>query len=126
MLGLAPVEPTASCLAAPRNANMRKLTLLVVAVVLAGCASTRAERAAAFQQELPQLVEACNGWLDPRLDATSRRDGFNACERLSVKRSLTLADPATVQAYQRSKSASLQSPPTWGVVAVPLPLPQVQ
>jgi hypothetical protein len=105
---------------------MRKITLVAVAVALAGCASTRQERAAAFRQELPQLVTACNGWADPRLDAATRREGLRACDRLSVRKSLTLADPATVSLYQRSKSSDLRSPPTWGVVSVPMPLPQNQ
>ena len=105
---------------------MQKIALLTIAVALAGCASARQERAAAFQHELPQLVAACNAWAGPPLDATSRRDGLKACDRLSARRSLTLTDPATVSAYHRAKSGSLQSPPTWGVVSVPAPLPQVQ
>jgi hypothetical protein len=105
---------------------MLKIALLGIAVTLAGCATARQERAAAFQQELPQLVAACNGWADPWLDASTRRDGFKACDRLSVRRSLTLADPATVSAYHRAKSGALRSPPTWGVVSVPASLPQSQ
>jgi hypothetical protein len=108
---------------------MQTIALLVIAVTLAGCASTRQERAAAFQQELPQLVAACNGWAqaDPRIDGpTSGREAFKACDRLSVRKSLTLTDPATVSAYHRAKSGALRSPPTWGVVSVPAPLPQNQ
>jgi hypothetical protein len=105
---------------------MLKIALLAIAVTLAGCAATRQERAAAFQQELPQLVAACNGWADPRLDASTRRDGLRACDRLSVRQSLILTAPATVSAYHRAKSGALRSPPTWGVVSVPAPLPQSQ
>ena len=105
---------------------MLKIAVLIVAATLVGCASSRQERDAAFQQELPQLVAACNGWADPRLDSTTRRDGMKACDRLSVRQSLTLADPATVSLYHRAKSGSLQSPPTWGVVSVLAPLPQSQ
>lgn len=108
---------------------MLKIASLIIAVTLAGCASTRQERAAAFQQELPQLVVACNGWIqaDPRLDGTtSRRDGLAACNRLAVRKSLNLADPATVSAYQRHKSESLGKGYTSDTLAIPMPLPQVQ
>jgi hypothetical protein len=33
---------------------------------------------------------------------------------------------AMVSAYHRAKSGALRSPPTWGVVSVPAPLPQSQ
>jgi hypothetical protein len=109
---------------------MLKLGLLVMAVTLVGCASTRQERAAAFQRELPQLLAACNGWAraEPRLDGPSRRDGLKACDRLSVRNSLVLADPATVSAYHRtlSGSPSMSAPQTRGTYSVPAPLPQSQ
>jgi hypothetical protein len=108
---------------------MPKIASLIIAMTLAGCASTRQERAAAFQQELPQLVVACNGWIqaDPRLDGpTIRRDGLAACNRLAVKKSLNLADPAAVSAYQNYKNESLGKGYTSSTLAVPMPLPQVQ
>ena len=105
-----------------------KLALLSIAVTLVGCASTRQERDGAFQQELPQLVAACNGWADPRLDSTTRRDGLKACDRLSVRQSLTLTDPATVSLYHRAKSGSpsMSAPQTREPTLVPAPLPQSQ
>lgn len=111
------------------NGNMLKVASLIIAITLTACANTRQDRAAAFQQELPQLVAACNGWiqLDPRLDGpTSRHDGLEACNRLAVRKSLGLADPATVSAYQRYKSQSLGKGYTSDTLAVPMPLPQVQ
>jgi hypothetical protein len=112
---------------------MRKIGLLIVGVTLAGCASTRQERAAEFQRELPQLLAACNGWVhvDPRLDGpTIRRDGFNACRRLAVKKSLGLADPAVVSAYTRTMNQEpanhIHNSGASATYAVPMPLPQVQ
>ena len=107
---------------------MLKIALLIVAATLVGCASSRQERDAGFQQELPQLVAACNGWADPRLDSTIRRDGLKACDRLSVRQSLTLADPATVSLYHRAKSSSpsMSAPQTREPIFVPAPLPQSQ
>ena len=113
---------------------MVKIALLVTAIALAGCASTRQERAAALQRELPQLVAACNGWfqVDPRVEGpTTRRDGLKACDRLAVGKSLTLADPDAVSAYQRYTSNKSQSQAARdfgqrGVHIVPAPLPQVQ
>jgi len=35
---------------------MARIALFILAATLAGCASTRQERAAEFQRELPQLV----------------------------------------------------------------------
>jgi hypothetical protein len=108
---------------------MLKVALLMMAVTLAGCASTRQERAAAFYQELPQLVAACNGWMqaDTRLDGpTIRRDGLAACNRLAVRQRLNLADPATVSAYQHYRSQSLGKGYTSDTLAIPMPLPQVQ
>ena len=113
---------------------MPKNTYLMIAVALAGCASARQERAAAFQHDLPRLVAACNGWIqaDAQLDGpTIRRDGLKACDRLAVGNSLGLADPATVSAYQRYTSSKFQSQAGWdsgrrGTYAIPQPLPQVQ
>jgi hypothetical protein len=113
---------------------MLKITCLTIALALAGCASTRQERAAAFQQELPQLVAACNGWIqvDARLDGpTIRRDGLKACDRLAAGDSLGLADPAAVRAYQRYTSSKFQGQAAAdrgqrGTYAIPQPLPQVQ
>ena len=109
---------------------MVKVTLLIAAVALASCASTRQERAAAFQRELPQLVARCNALGDPSLDVTIRRDGATACEQLALNKRLDLADPATASAYLRWRagvvgrqaSTTWQAPPT----AVLAPLPQVQ
>jgi hypothetical protein len=81
---------------------MLEMVLLIIAVTLAGSASTREERAAAFQRELPQLVAACNkafSGVGPRT-----RDGVKACDRLAAKKSLAVADPATVRAYVRRGS----------------------
>jgi hypothetical protein len=110
-----------------------KLGLLIIAATLAGCASTRQEKAAAFQRDLPQLVAACNGWIevDPRLDGpTIRSDGFKACRQLSVNKSLTLVHPAIASAYVRSVShngaSSIQNSGASATYAVPMPLPQVQ
>jgi hypothetical protein len=91
---------------------MRKIALLIVAGTLIGCASTRQERAAEFQQQLPQLVAACNEWIhvDPRLDGpTIRRDRLKACDRLAAERSLGLTEPATARAYVSYKSNAWQS-----------------
>jgi len=86
---------------------MRKIALLIIAGTLAGCATTRQERAAEFQQKLPQLVAACNEWIrvDPRLDGpTIRRDGLKACDRLAAKRRLGLVDSAIARAYVSHKN----------------------
>jgi hypothetical protein len=111
---------------------MLKITLLITAAVtLAGCASARQERAAAFQQQLPQLVTACNALADPSGDAaTSRRDAAEACERLALNKSLGLADPPTVRAYLRYRAGVVQgqvsrSAPSAPTI-IPAPLPQVQ
>ncbi len=115
---------------------MRTIVLVITAAAIAGCASARQERAAQFQRELPQLVAACNDWveLDPALDGpTIRRDGFRACKRLSVRGSLHLADSAAVSAYQRVtfEQAAHQAARDSGqrasyTYAIPMPLPQVQ
>lgn len=76
---------------------MLRIALIVGAVTLVGCASTRAERATAFQQEVPQLVATCNegfGGGGPRT-----REGIHACGRLATKKSLGLADPAAASSY---------------------------
>jgi len=109
-----------------------KIGLLIIAATLAGCASTRQQNAAAFQRELPELVASCNGWIqvDSRLDGpTIRRDGYQACRRLAVKNSLSLADPAAVSAYRRTLNAGANSILNSGASAttvIPIPLPQVQ
>jgi hypothetical protein len=83
---------------------MVKIALLVVAVTLSGCASTREESAIAFQQQLPQLVTACNtAFRDGSqfgFDIVGISDGIDACDRLAKERSLRLADPAAVKIYQ--------------------------
>jgi hypothetical protein len=109
---------------------MLRITLFIVAVALAGCASTRQERAAAFQRELPQLVTACNEVFAPN-PSISRRVGINACHQLAKKRSLGFTDPATVRAYQRYTSSNFLSQAARdtglrGTYAIPYPLPQVQ
>jgi hypothetical protein len=106
---------------------MRKVALLVIAVALAGCASARLERAAEFQRELPQLVSTCNGWSD-QAGWLDRRDAFEACRRLAVRKSLDLADPATVSAYVRSvgQRGTGESTVYSAPYAMPMPLPQVQ
>jgi hypothetical protein len=108
------------------------VTVLAVAATLAACGGTRQERAAEFQRELPQLVGACNGWVqvDTRLDGpTIRHDGYKACRRLAGEKSLGLADPAAASAYLRTLSAGANSIQNSGAsltTAVPMPLPQVQ
>jgi hypothetical protein len=112
---------------------MRTVGLLIIGVTLAGCASTRAERVAEFQRDLPQLVAACNAWIqvEPGLDGpTARSDGFKACRRLSVNNSLALVDPPAARAYVRAMSGrggnSIQNSGASLTTAVPMPLPQVQ
>jgi hypothetical protein len=112
---------------------MRPVAFLIIGVTLAGCASTRQERAAEFQRELPQLVAECNGWvhMDPRLDGpTIRHDGFKACRRLSANDRLALVDPAIASAYVRSVSqngaSSIQNSGASGTTVVPIPPNQVQ
>jgi hypothetical protein len=75
----------------------KSFALVVIGIVIAGCASTREERAAAFQREVPQLVATCNasfGGSGPRT-----REGVNACGRLANKKSLDLVDPSAARAY---------------------------
>jgi hypothetical protein len=110
---------------------MRSLVALTAALLLTlgGCASTRQERAAAFQQELPQLVTACNAAFS-YVGGPPDRD-INACTQLSVRKSLGLTDPATVRAYQRYSSnktqgAAARDSAQRGTYAVSIPLPQVQ
>jgi len=113
--------------------TVTKIGLLIIATTLASCASTRQERAADFQQELPELVASCNGWIqvDPRLDGpTIRHDGFKACRRLSANDRLALVDPAIASAYVRSVSqngaSSIQNSGASGTTVVPIPPNQVQ
>jgi len=75
-----------------------KIGLVVIAATLAGCATTRQERADAFRQALPQLVSACN---EAFSDDPLTRDGINACARLATKGSLGLANPEAASAYVR-------------------------
>lgn len=112
--------------------TVTKIGLLIIAAALAGCASSRQERAAAFQQELPELVASCNGWIqvDPRLDGpTIRRNGYNACRRLAVENSLGSADPAAASAYRRTLGvgpSSIQNSGASATTVVPIPPNQVQ
>lgn len=82
---------------------MLRIALMVGAVTLVGCATPREERAAAFRQEAPQLVAACNGW--QQSDVTDgevvRGHGLKGCSRLRDENSLQLADPTAVSAYLR-------------------------
>jgi hypothetical protein len=82
---------------------MLRIAFIVAAVTLVGCASTREERAAAFEEELPQLVAACNGWRqsDVAVGQVVRGQGLNACSRLRDENSLRFADPAAANAYMR-------------------------
>ena len=111
---------------------MRTVALLIIGVTLAGCASTQQERAAEFQRELPQIVAACNGWIqvDPRLDGpTTRHDGWKACRRLAGTNNLGLVHSAARTEYLRSASTGANKIMNVGAsatTAVPMPLPQVQ
>jgi hypothetical protein len=90
---------------------MPKVAVVVLAATLVGCASARQERAEQFQQELPQLVAACNGWIDTntQLDGpTIRREGLKACERLAARGRLGLTDPAAAREYVSYKSRAWQ------------------
>ena len=79
---------------------MSKVTPFVLATaVLAGCASTREERLAAIQAELPKLVTACNGAFGDGSELVPI--GIEACDRLARARSLDLADPAAAELYRR-------------------------
>lgn len=80
---------------------MRKVVLLVLAVTLVGCASSRQERVAAIQSEFPQLVEACNGWPAERAAGLIAWNTIEACERLALHNSLRLAEPDAARAYVR-------------------------
>jgi hypothetical protein len=81
----------------------KAIVVLAAATIFAGCASTREERAAAFRQEAPRLVAACNGW--QQSDVTDgevvRGPGLRGCSRLRDENSLQLADPVAVGAYLR-------------------------
>jgi hypothetical protein len=92
-------EPTEAL----EETTMLRIALIVAAITLAGCAGTREQRAAAFQQEVPQLVAACNGW--QQSDITDgeviRGHGLKGCSRLRDENSLRLADPMAVSAYLR-------------------------
>ncbi len=81
------------------------IVVLFAAVALAGCASTREERVAAMQAELPQLVPACNGAFRDGsqlgLGIVVINQGIDACDRLVQGRSLGLVRPTTAELYQR-------------------------
>jgi len=85
---------------------MRNVVLFIVAVTAAGCASTGRESAAEFQQDLPQLIAACNQFSEFEPD----RGHTQACDRLALNRSLDLADRAARNAYLRRKNLSLAPP----------------
>jgi hypothetical protein len=82
-----------------------KLTLLIVAAALVGCASTREESAAVLQRELPRLVTACNTAFADGIQfgfgIVAISEGIDACDRLAKERSLSLIDPAAVDLYER-------------------------
>lgn len=84
---------------------MRTIALVVVAVTLSGCASTREESAIAFQQQSPQLVASCNmAFRDGSQFGRGIvvvREGVDACDRLAKEESLSLVDPVAVNTYQR-------------------------
>jgi hypothetical protein len=85
---------------------MLKVALfLFAAATVVGCASTREERVAAIQAELPQLVDACNGAFEDGsklgLGMVVINQGIDACDRLAYGRSLSLVRPATAELYQR-------------------------
>ena len=88
---------------------MPKIALLVIAVTLSGCASTREESALAFQQQLPQLVADCNlAFRDGTqfgVGIVAVSQGIDACDRLAKERSLSLADPVAVDSYQGYRAA---------------------
>src|SRR5215467_143465 len=89
--------------------HMLKVTsFLIAATALAGCASTREERVAAIQAELPQLVDACNGaFQDGRklgLGIVTVSEGIEACGRLADARSLDLVRPVTAELYRRYRA----------------------
>lgn len=80
---------------------MKKIGLLIIAATLAGCATARQEREAAFQSELPHLVAACNQAYAASASVT--REGDRACARLASRGSLGLADQAAARAYMRGR-----------------------
>jgi hypothetical protein len=86
---------------------MLKGTLFVIALALAGCASTREQSAIEFQQQLPQLVTDCNtAFRDGAkfgVAVVAISEGIDACDRLAKERSLSLAETAAVDSYQRYK-----------------------
>ncbi len=90
---------------------MPKIALLVIAVTLSGCASTREESALAFQQQLPQLVADCNlAFRDGTqfgVGIVAVSEGIDACDRLAKERSLSLADPVAVDSYQSYRTAAV-------------------
>jgi hypothetical protein len=81
----------------------RAMIIIAAAIVFTGCATSREERAVAFQRELPQLVAACNNWRqsDVADGRIVRGAGLNGCSRLRDENSLQLAEPAAVSAYMR-------------------------
>jgi hypothetical protein len=91
---------------------MLKFSLLAVA--LAGCASTPGGSAAATQADLPKLVAACNGaFRDGSRKGTETvtiriavvTEGLEACDRLAAAESLDQVRPATAEIYQRYRDA---------------------
>ena len=80
---------------------------LVGAATLVGCASTRQERVAAIQADLPQLVTACNGAFRDGsslgLGIVTIEQGIEACDRLAFAGSLDQVRPATAELYQGYK-----------------------
>jgi hypothetical protein len=81
----------------------KAIVVLAAATIFAGCAGTREQRAAAFQQEVPRLVAACNGWRQSDVvdGQVIRGAGLKACSRLRDENSLQSADPAAANAYMR-------------------------
>jgi hypothetical protein len=75
----------------------KAIVVLAAATLFAGCASTREQRAAAFQHEVPHLVATCNASFGEGGPRT--REGKNACGRLANKKSLDLVDPTAARAY---------------------------
>jgi len=85
---------------------MIKVTLFLVPLAaLAGCASTREERVAEVQGELPQLVASCNDAFQDGsklgLGIVTISEGIEACDRLARAQSLGLVRPVTAELYRR-------------------------
>jgi hypothetical protein len=93
---------------------MFKVSLVLVAVALAACASTREGSTGATQADLPRLVAACNGAFRDGsrkgADTVTIRiavvtEGLEACDRLASAGSLDQVRPATAEIYQRYRAA---------------------